>query len=158
MLPNRETFPAPAWDWRTNLSLPLSFGRHESALLFRVPRKAVLLVEDDVDLRRMLRMTLAFEFRVEEAGDGLEALRLLDIEPPDLIVLDLGLPLISGHVVYQEVAAQAHLRHIPVVVITGGPVAPDLAVACTLRKPFAPDELLQVVRTCLGSGADITNA
>ena len=118
----------------------------------------MLLVEDDVDLRRMLRMALAFEFRVEEAGDGMEALRLLDIEPPDLIVLDLGLPFISGQVVHQEVAAQAHLRHIPVVVITGGPVGPDRPVACTLRKPFSPDELLRAVRKCLGSGADVTKA
>jgi CheY-like chemotaxis protein len=69
-------------------------------------------------------------------------------------VLDLGLPLISGQTVAQEVAAQAHLRHIPVLVVTGSTEPVDyLHVACVLRKPVRPDALTDAVRRCLSSGA-----
>jgi DNA-binding response OmpR family regulator len=115
----------------------------------------VLIVEDDRDLRRMFRTALTVSgFHVMEAPDGLDALRLLDIEPPDLVILDLGLPLVSSHVVRQELAAQAHTRDIPVVVVTGSSSGhADLNVACLLRKPVAPEELVATVRRCLASGA-----
>jgi DNA-binding response OmpR family regulator len=83
----------------------------------------------------------------------LHALRVIDSDRPDLVVLDLGLPVVSGHVVHQEIAAQAHLRDIHVVVVTGTPDGPDgMDVACLLRKPVQPEELVRVVRTCLASG------
>lgn len=118
-------------------------------------QRTILIVDDDADLRRMFRTALTFAgFRVLEAGDGLHALQVLDRDPPDLVVLDLGLPLLSGQVVQKEIAAQAHLRHIRVVVVTGmsGPHA-DLEVACLLRKPVSPEDLVGTVRTCLASGA-----
>ena len=121
-----------------------------------MPRgRTILVVEDDADLRRMFRTTLAFSgFRVLEAGDGLSALHQLDTERPDLVILDLGLPLVSGHVVRQEIAAHAHTRDIPIVVVTGTPTSRDsINVTCLLRKPVGPDELVQTVRTCLASGA-----
>lgn len=119
-------------------------------------RRKLLLVEDDDDLRRMYRTALTLAgFEVAEALDGLDALRRLDgSEAPDLILLDLGLPLISGHTVAQEVAALAHLRHIPVLVVTGSTEPLDyLDVACVLRKPVRPDALTDAVLRCLSSGA-----
>lgn len=93
-------------------------------------------------------------YQVKEAGDGLEALRILDADPPDLVVLDLGLPLVSGHVVRQDIAAQAHTRHIPVVIVTGMSGHHErLEVACVLRKPVTPDQLVVTVHKCLASGA-----
>jgi CheY-like chemotaxis protein len=117
-------------------------------------RHCVLIVEDDEDLRRLFRTTLALAgFEVREAGDGLEALQRIDADPPDLVVLDLVLPGVSGVVVYQEIAAQAVTRHIPIVVITGSAIAEhELDVACFLRKPISPDRLIEVVRTCLAAG------
>jgi DNA-binding response OmpR family regulator len=58
-----------------------------------VPR-TILIVEDNDDLRRMFRTALHFDgFQVLEAGDGLTALHILDtVPPPDLVLLDLGLP------------------------------------------------------------------
>jgi twitching motility two-component system response regulator PilH len=116
--------------------------------------RTVLIVEDDADLRRMFRTALTFAgFRVLEAGDGLHALQVLDRDPPDLVVLDLGLPLVSGHVVQKEIAAQAHMRHIRVVVVTGTSSGHDeLEVACLLRKPISPENLVGTVRSCLASG------
>lgn len=118
-------------------------------------RQKILIVEDDEDLRRMFRTTLTLAgFDVAEAGDGLEALNQVDADPPDLVVLDLMLPGVSGVVVYQEIAAQAVTRNIPIVVITGSSmIESELDVACFMRKPISPDRLVEAVRTCLASGS-----
>lgn len=117
-------------------------------------RRTVLVVEDDDDLRAMYGFALRTDgFLVREAGDGLDALRILDEDPPDAIVLDLGLPIVSGHVVRQEIAAHAHTRSIPVVVVTAADVTMEsLDVACLLRKPVWPDRLIEAVRRCLAAG------
>ena len=117
-------------------------------------RQRILVVEDDEPLRRMIRhaLTLA-QYDVQEAGDGLVALRLLDTDPPDAIILDLGLPIISGHAVRAEIAAHAHTRDIPVIIITGTAGEHDgLGVACVLRKPIEVDQLVRTVRACIRSG------
>jgi CheY-like chemotaxis protein len=115
----------------------------------------ILIVEDDAELRRMFRTALSLDgYSVVEAGDGLDALRQIEERPPDLIVLDLGLPTISGVGVQQEIAAHAHTREIPIVIVTGSTMALDhLDVACVLRKPVSPDELLKAVHNCLHAGA-----
>lgn len=117
-------------------------------------RQRILIVEDDVDLRRMFRQVLAFDgYEIQEAGDGLNALRFIDADPPDGVILDLGLPVVSGHVVRQEIASQMHTREIPVIVVTGQPGDHErLGVACVLRKPVSPERLLQTVRTFIASG------
>lgn len=82
--------------------------------------RIVLVVEDDAALRGMYRTALRMAgYVVQEAANGLEALRVLDADPPDLVVLDLGLPVVSGLTVREELAAQAHTRRIPIVVVTG---------------------------------------
>src|SRR4051812_49227978 len=124
-------------------------------------RRAILIVEDDIDLRRMLRYALMLDgFDVQEAGDGLDALRLLDRDVPDAVILDLGLPVVSGRAVRQEIAAQAHMRHIPVIVVTGQPGPHDsLDVACVLQKPVSTDQLIRTVRSCIASGgSDVKNS
>ena len=118
-------------------------------------RQTILIVEDDEDLRRLFRTTLSLDgFDVVEAGDGMEALRWIDHSPPDLVILDLLLPRVSGLVVQQEIAAQAVTREIPIVVITGSTITEEeLNVACFLRKPVAPNQLVTAVRNCLASGS-----
>jgi len=118
-------------------------------------RQTILVVEDDEDLRRLFRTALILGgFDVIEAGDGLEALLRIDQSPPDLVVLDLMLPRLSGIAVQQEIAAQAVTRQIPVVVITGSGIDPTgMQVACFLRKPVSPEQLLEVVRECIIAGA-----
>lgn len=120
----------------------------------RMPRRQqILITEDDTDLRRMFRQALLFAgYDVLEAGDGLDALRVLDAELVDAVILDLGLPFVSGHVVREEIAAQAHLRKIPVIVVTGQQGVDHLDVACVLRKPVSTDRLIDSVRACIASG------
>lgn len=117
--------------------------------------KSVLIVEDDELLSRLYRTALTMAgFDVRQAGDGLHALREIDASPPDLVVLDIGLPHVDGVAVRQEIAAHAHTRDIPIVVVTGS--AMDftlLEVPCVLRKPVAPDDLVQAVHRCLHTGA-----
>ena len=104
----------------------------------------------------MFRTALALAaFDVREAGDGYEALRILDQHPPDLVVLDLMLPTISGITVQQEIAAQVFTRDIPVVIVTGSSLPVDeSAVACVLRKPVLPDDLVAAIRRCIAGGAE----
>lgn len=118
-------------------------------------RQTILVVEDDEDLRRLFRTALVLAgYDVVEAGDGLEALLRIDQAPPDLVVLDIVLPRLSGIAVQQEIAAQAVTRQIPIVVITGSGMEPsEMDVACFLRKPVSPEQLVEVVAQCLHSGA-----
>lgn len=121
----------------------------------RAARSTILIVEDDDHLRRMFRTVLTIEgYAVEEASDGPGALHRIHHDPPDLVVLDLSLPTVSGLIVQQEIAAHAHTRHIPVVIVTGSPHNLDhLDVPCVLRKPVDPEKLVRTVRQCLRSGS-----
>jgi len=120
-------------------------------------QRLVLIVEDDADLRRVWKLALNLEgFDVEEAGDGLDALRRLEERIPDLVVLDLGLPMLGGLSVQQEIAAHAVTRSVPVVIVTAS--SDDLSgidVPCIMRKPVSPDELVSAVRSCLHSSASL---
>src|ERR1700722_13772719 len=77
----------------------------------------VLVIEDDALIRRLLRATLPSRgFAVTEAASGAAALDLLKSEPPDLIILDLGLPDMDG------LSLLRHIRgggsHIPIIVLS----------------------------------------
>jgi two-component system, sensor histidine kinase and response regulator len=124
-----------------------------------IARQAILIVEDDDDLRRLFRTTLTLAgYAVFEADNGLDALRRIDHSPPDLVVLDLMLPTISGFAVQQEISAQSYTSHIPIIVITGSAIElTGVNVACVLRKPIEPDELLAAVRNCLAKAVPDTS-
>ena len=113
--------------------------------------KKILVVEDDTDLRHMFSTALEFAgFDVREAPNGYEAIHSVDRHPPDLIVLDLLLPGFGGLSVQQEIAERAVTRHIPSVIVTGSHRdLAHLSVACVLRKPVDPDELVATVKKCL---------
>jgi CheY-like chemotaxis protein len=114
-------------------------------------RHRVLIVEDDAEVREY------FHFALRQAGhtvsvavDGLEALRRIDAGfLPDVIVLDLGLPVLSGHEVLKELAAQPHTRSIPVIIVTGMSARPSPpSVRCRLQKPVEAELLLATVDEC----------
>jgi chemotaxis family two-component system response regulator PixH len=89
-------------------------------------------------------------FEVREAPNGYEAIHSVDRQRPDLIVLDLLLPGFGGLGVQREIAERAATKHIPVVIVTGSTrELGHLAVACVLRKPVDPDELVETVKKCL---------
>jgi CheY-like chemotaxis protein len=95
-------------------------------------------------------------FDVREAGDGLQALQIVDAAPPDAIVLDLGLPRMHGRAVHEELRRHTNTRSIPVIIVTGSvqPAADESEAACVLTKPVSSDELVHVVRKCLACASD----
>ena len=117
------------------------------------PQRSILLVEDDHDLRRMFRLALSVAgYAVSETADGINALRFVELLKPDMIILDLGLPLLSGLDVQKEIAAHAQTRNVLVVVVTGSSAVLDApGVQCVLRKPVSPDYLVDVVAQCFAS-------
>ncbi len=113
----------------------------------------ILVVEDEEDLRRLYAASLSLAgFDVATACDGFEALRRIDTDAFDLVLLDLGLPGFAGESVINELAAHAHTCDIPVVIVSGRTTI-DVAAqaACVLRKPVAPEELVRTVRACLSA-------
>lgn len=112
----------------------------------------VLVVEDDSPLRDLYKGVLsANRYRVLTAPDGLSALELIDIERPDVVVLDLGLPLVSGWDVYRDLRSRPETEKLPVIIVTGherkGIRAKDVAVF--LKKPVDPLVLADAVDEAL---------
>jgi CheY-like chemotaxis protein len=117
--------------------------------------KRILLVEDNDSLRYYFSDVLALAgFQVIEAADGLQALREIESNPPDLVVMDFRMPMFSVQV-SQDLAANAWTRHIPVVMVTGCPqdLPPDVKVDCVLTKPVYGEQLIETVHRCLAAGA-----
>lgn len=114
-------------------------------------KQTILIVEDDLDLRRMFRHAIKLAgFAVREAADGSEALRIIGEDPPDLVVLDLILPMVDGVSVLGEVTTRADTRQIPIVVVTGSRLdVKRFAPSCVLRKPVSPEQLVEAIGKCL---------
>ncbi|HWK09405.1 MAG TPA: response regulator, partial [Vicinamibacterales bacterium] len=99
------------------------------------------------------RALLLHGYRVSEANSGYAALQRIDVERPDLIVLDLILPGYDGLSVLRDIAAQPHLRDVPVIIVTGSSITVEhLQVPRVLRKPIEPAELVMSVEQCLADG------
>ena len=116
-------------------------------------RPTVLLVEDDRTTRDVFDYALRMEgFRVTLASDGLVALQLLEGKPPDVIVVDVDVPTVSGFDVHQEVMAHADTRRIPIIFVASTASKTPTGVFQTLRKPISPDALVAAVREALSNG------
>lgn len=117
--------------------------------------KTILIVDDDRDLREAFGLFLeGAGYRVRHASNGLEALILLEAEPlPDLILLDLVMPVMTGWDVYSRLREHPCLRRIPVVVSTASPdaAAPFEDNMPVLQKPADIDRLLPVIRSRLAA-------
>jgi two-component system, OmpR family, phosphate regulon response regulator PhoB len=116
----------------------------------------VLVVEDDEQLRSMFRMALTLAgFETSGAADAVEALRRIDYDPPDAVILDIGLPKFSGALVREDLTAHAHTRDIPVLVVTASTENFDkLHANCVLRKPVHAEQIVEALRKCLDAHGD----
>lgn len=107
---------------------------------------SVLIVEDDPDLRQLFRLVLSVSgFRVRDVHDGYLALVAIEEDPPDVLVLDLGLPRVSGFTVLDELAARPDIPTPAVVVVTGLDEVDHLKTT-VLRKPVEPNALVSTIR------------
>lgn len=114
----------------------------------------VLVVDDEPPIRRFLRTTLSAQgYDIEEAEDGAGALEAVRRRPPDLLVLDLGLPGIGGLEVIRRLRADGVAA--PIIVLSsradeaGKVEALDLGADDYVTKPFGMDELLARIRAAL---------
>jgi CheY-like chemotaxis protein len=112
----------------------------------------ILVVEDDHALRDLYRASLREAgYAVIGVEDGVEALKVAQIGKPRAVVLDLGLPRLSGRKVSELLRAVPATRDVPVIVVTGSDTS-DLdpsQFACVLKKPINPDDLIDEVQKCL---------
>lgn len=115
---------------------------------------AVLVVEDDHDVRVAVRRLLEEEgYRVLSVTDGRLAFELLErlaAPLPDLILLDLMLPVMDGWEVAERLRSTPSLREIPVAAMSAFDRMPPEGIVEFLRKPLKPEALLDLVaRYCL---------
>jgi two-component system KDP operon response regulator KdpE len=113
----------------------------------------ILLVDDEVAIQRAVAPLLRSRgYDVEVAGTGAEAMRAVVTHPPDLIVLDLGLPDLEGSEVCRRVRAEST---VPIIVLSARGADADKVAALDLgaddyvTKPFSPEELLARIRVAL---------
>jgi response regulator RpfG family c-di-GMP phosphodiesterase len=116
----------------------------------------ILLVDDEPALRELLRAALeGADVTVEEAESGLEAEARIRRRPPDVVVLDLRMPGMSGAELCARLKADPRTREIPIVLLTGADEeearrAKRAGAAALVRKPFSPLDLLAVVERVSG--------
>lgn len=112
------------------------------------PKNSVLVVEDDGPLREMYRSALrSAGYNVVAVEDGADALRYVEQQRPNAVVLDLALPRVDGRDVHRELKARPETREIPIVVVSGTDMS-DLApgdFASLLMKPIQPEALVWAV-------------
>lgn len=103
--------------------------------------KRVLIVDDEPVVRALVAASLAGECEVEAAVDGSAALASVEELRPDLILLDVGLPGMSGAEVLRRLRADELTKSIPVLMLTGLEPPQELQPDGVLLKPFTPASL-----------------
>jgi CheY-like chemotaxis protein len=119
--------------------------------------KTVLLVEDNEDNRIVYATMLEhFGYRVVEAADGEDAVRIAKEELPDLILMDISIPGIDGWTAMERLREDPRTTALPVVAVTAHALpehrarAEELRCSGYLTKPCEPRRLLQEVRRLIG--------
>ena len=131
--------------------------RSAAATLTAVTPPRVLVVEDEQDIAGLIKHTLerSGDASVEIVGRGDEALRLITGHPPDLIILDLNLPVLSGDHICRMLRQRAETRDIPIIMLTARTSEADRVAGLDLgaddyvTKPFSLRELGARVRAVL---------
>ncbi len=120
------------------------------------PRPRVLLVDDYPDAREMYSEYLQYSgFDVVEAGNGMEALQRAAETAPDIILMDLSLPVMDGWEATRRLKADPRTAEIPVVALTGHALAgisegaKKAGCDAFVTKPCLPDELVKEIRKVL---------
>lgn len=127
--------------------------------------RTVLVVDDEPDVRSYLaQILLDAGFRVQTAGDGLEAMEKIRAEPPDFISLDLVMPRKSGHKLLYELRKNRELSRIPVLIVTAhahdelgrgdlSDIVDNRVISgpgVYLEKPVKPKDYVRCVKRALG--------
>ena len=114
----------------------------------------ILIVDDDAELRMLYRLILEREgFTVAEAANGADALRFLSTQKPDLIIMDVLMPLLGGEGVMRKLQQMPILDEARIIVLTAYPRFRDSALFLRadqfLVKPVTPQQIVAAVRATL---------
>ena len=118
--------------------------------------KCILVVEDQVDNRQILRDLLGNAgYELTEAENGEEAIAAVGRRRPDLILMDIQLPIMDGYEAARRIRTNPDLKSVPIIAVTSYALAGDenkaLAAGCDgyVTKPYSPRDLLAKVRSYL---------
>ena len=118
--------------------------------------KKILVVEDTEDNRQILRDLLSMAgYDMVEAHDGAEGVRQATEHKPDLILMDIQMPVMDGYEATRRIRCNSELNSIPIIAVTSYALAGDeakaLAAGCSayVTKPYSPRALLAKVREYL---------
>ena len=117
--------------------------------------KRILIIEDVDDNRELLVQFLENEYEIFEAKDGQQGLNMAEKIQPDLILLDLSLPILNGWQVSEALKGDERMRHIPIIAITAHAMVGDeeraLSAGCDMyiTKPVDFDDLQKMIKRTL---------
>jgi two-component system alkaline phosphatase synthesis response regulator PhoP len=121
-----------------------------------VDRKRILVVDDEIYIVHILEFSLTMEgYSVLTASDGEEALRIIEQERPDLVVLDIMMPKLDGYEVCRRLRQDEQFRSLPVILLSakGRPIDREAGLSAGaddyITKPFSPRKLLEKMRELL---------
>jgi len=126
-----------------------------------MPRPRVLIVEDEHDIAGLIKLTLerSGDADAEVVTSGDEALKAVTNRPPDLVILDLNLPVVSGLDVCRIIRSRSDAKHLPIIMLTARTTEDDRVAGLDhgaddyVTKPFSLRELSARVRAVLRRGA-----
>jgi two-component system, cell cycle response regulator DivK len=119
-------------------------------------RKKILVVDDTEWNRDLIVQLLEDEYTILQAVDGAEGVSKAQQENPDLILMDLGMPVMDGWEATRKIKANGETKHIPVIAVTSHAMVGDEITAreagCDdyIAKPVDENELMQKVKRFLG--------
>jgi CheY-like chemotaxis protein len=124
------------------------------------PRKTILIVEDNEDNRAIYTQYLAHAgFRVVEAANGQEGIDLTRQERPDIILMDISMPVMDGLTATRRLKADPELRSIPIIALTAHAMAADEEMVreagCDgyIAKPVVPRAVREEIERWIGPSA-----
>jgi DNA-binding response OmpR family regulator len=116
----------------------------------------ILIVEDERDIRELVNFSLQFGgFTVVQAANGAEAVELAQKELPDLILMDVRMPKMTGYEACRQMKSLPELRDSPVVFLSAKGQETEIQTGLEagaeeyILKPFAPDELVKQIQAVL---------
>lgn len=123
-------------------------------------RKVLVIEDNEQNLYLMSYLLARHEFEVRTARDGREGIAVAKAESPDIILLDIQLPGMSGHDVARELRWDPRLASVPIVAVTSYAMPGDkeqvLASGCTgyIEKPINPDTFVAQLEAYLARGGE----
>ncbi len=121
----------------------------------------VLIAEDEEDVRDVMELFLESQgYEVETAYDGLDALDRVKTWKPDVVLMDIMMPVKDGIEVCREVKADPDTRDIPIIMVSAAGKrekegeARDAGASAYILKPYEPSQLVEMIEKCVGGAGD----